>query len=372
MTQGVAMRSCAGDRDPTVLLPRLPLSEIETPALLIDQSTFEANLEAAETMLRGTGKLLRPHLKTHRTPALAMWQLGPTAKGVTCATVSEAEAAVEAGIRDVLVANEIVSRTKICRAVSLAGSARVILAVDALEPLILICEEAQRAHTSVDVLVDVDIGLRRCGVKSPAEARDLALKVSQSKGVRFGGLMGYEGRLRLSVPNRAERIARGYDLLREAKRKIEDAGLPVEIVSAAGTSTMLEALRDETITEIQAGTYALMEPELLDLGVPFRCAVSILATVISRGPGRVILDVGRRAAGCEYGLPVCLSPNAKTEAVHDEHTVLAWEGDLPPLGERVTLRPTQNRTTFNLYDCIWVIEEDGGTGRKLPTVRERT
>ena len=136
------------------------------------------------------------------------------------------------------------------------------------------------------------------------------------------------------------------------------AGLEVGIVSAAGTSTILEALRDPNITEIQAGTYALMEPDLDDLGLPFRCAVSVIATVISRSAGRVVLDAGRRTVGCDYGLPIALDPRAHTKSISDEHAVLEWKGDPPPLGAQIRLRPSQNRTTFNLYSHVWLMTDD--------------
>ena len=330
--------------------------DFPTPALIVDLDVFERNVAKAEGLIRGTGKLLRPHVKTHRTPGLALRQLGPIASGVTCATVGEAEVMVNAGIQDVLLANEVVTPDKIRRIASLA--ARVFVAVDSEEPVLALSAAAMHAGTTVHVLVDVDIGLGRCGVRDIPTIRELAVAVARTPGLRFSGLMGYEGRFRASVSDRAIRIARAFDRLGAAKSMVESAGLEVGVVSAAGTSTIVEALRDPTITEIQAGTYALMEPDLEGLGLPFECAVYVLASVISRSEGVVVLDAGRHTVGYDYGLPISLNPSGQTKSIADEHVVLEWVGSLPSLGARIRLRPSQNRTTFNLYNHVWLVRNE--------------
>jgi 3-hydroxy-D-aspartate aldolase len=168
-------------------------SELVTPALAVDLAAFEHNLAAAEDLLRGTGKLLRPHVKTHRTSGLASRQMGSIASGVTCATVCEAEVMAAAGIKDLLLANEVVTSPKIHRMVSLAKQIRVIMAVDAHEGVAALSRAALRAGVTVEVLVDVDIGLGRCGVGDTSRARELAITIGRAPGLRFAGLMGYEG-----------------------------------------------------------------------------------------------------------------------------------------------------------------------------------
>jgi 3-hydroxy-D-aspartate aldolase len=333
-------------------------NELVTPALVVDLAAFDQNLAAAEKLLRGTGKLLRPHMKTHRTSALGLRQMGPVASGVTCATVREAEVMAAAGINDLLLANEIVTPQKINRMVSLARQGRAIIAVDADEGVAALSQAAKNVGVTVDVLVDIDVGLGRCGVGDISRAREMAIAIGRTPALRFAGLMGYEGRIRASAADRSARIDRCFTRLAEAKATIEAAGLEVGIVSAAGTSTLPEASRDPTITEIQAGTYALMEPDLEGLGLPFQCALFIIATVISRSPGRVVLDAGRRTVGCDNGLPIALDPRAHTKSAGDEHVVLEWNGDLPPLGGQVRLRPTQNRTTFNLHSHVWLMKDE--------------
>lgn len=264
---------------------------------------------------------------------------------------------VAAGIDDVLVANEVVDPGKIARLVALATRARIAVAADDAEPVALLSREAARAGVSVDVLVDVDVLLHRCGVATPAEAVRLAQVVDRSPGLRLRGLMGYEGRVRLGEAHRAERIAAAYALLAECSRALREAGLPVEVVSAAGTSTLREAIADPTVTEIQAGVYALMEPELLNLGLPFRCAAVIRGTVISRHAGRVVLDIGRRVVGMEYGPPIPVGFTASAIALSDEHARISMDGELPALGSQLDMLPGQIRTTFNLHDEVWITRD---------------
>jgi D-serine deaminase-like pyridoxal phosphate-dependent protein len=327
---------------------------LSTPGLVVDLDTFEANVAAMATLLRGTGKTLRPHVKTHRTPELARRQLGGQAIGLTCATVGEAEAMVAAGMDDVLVANEVVDPRKVARLVALADRSRIGVVVDDPEPVATLSREAARAGASIDVLIDVDILLHRCGVASAQDAVRLAESIALAPGLRLRGIMGYEGRIRPTDEDRVGKIARAYAKLAEVSAGLVDAGFPVDVVSAAGTSTLTEALADPLITEVQAGVYALMEPVRLEPGLPFRCAVAIRGTVISRHPGRIVLDMGRRVVGMEYGPPIPIGFVATRIAISDEHATIEMADPVPPLGAQCDLVPGQIRTTFNLHDHVWV------------------
>ena len=334
------------------------MAELSTPALVVDIDVFEANVAAMAALLAGTGKTIRPHVKTHRTPELARRQLGGPAIGVTCATVGEAEAMVEAGIDDVLLANEVVDPLKIVRLAALARRARIGVAVDDPVPVALLAREAARASVVLDVLIDVDVLIHRCGVTSVGDALRLATAVEDAPALRLRGIMGYEGRIRLTDQDRAGKIARAYATLAEMYGALTAAGHEIGIVSAAGTSTLPQALADPTITELQPGVYSLMEPELLNLGLPFRCAATIRGTVISRHPGRIVLDLGRRVVGMEYGPPVPVGFVATRIAISDEHATIELADPVPALGSQVDLVPGQIRTTFNLHDHVW-ISRDG-------------
>ena len=346
-------------------------SDLATPALVVDRDTLVANIEAADLLVRDTGAHLRPHVKTHRTPAIALLQQTSAARGVTCATVGEAEAMVAAGIDDVLIANELVSPAKIERVVALAARARVMVAGDAGQPVLALARSAARAGVEIGVLVDVDVGLGRCGVRSAGEARALALTVAGAKGVRLAGVMGYEGRLRHGAAERAGRVGGAFARLAEAKELIERAGLEVALVSGAGTSTLLDAIGGSCVSEIQAGTYALMEHDLDGLELPFRCAVTLRATVISRSATRVVVDAGRKTAGCEYALPAP-TDGAVAIAVSEEHTVLEYAGGVPALGTVISLIPSNVRTTFNLHDAAWLVRGDDVLERLEVSARGRS
>jgi D-serine deaminase-like pyridoxal phosphate-dependent protein len=333
---------------------RTAVPVVSTPALMVDLDIFDANVAAMASLLVGTGKTVRPHVKTHRTPELARRQLGDLVPGLTCSTVGEAEAMVDAGFDDILVANEIVDPAKIARLVALAHRARIMVAVDDAAPARALSQAAVAAGVVVGVLIDLDILLHRCGVATAGEAVALAGRIGHLPGLRLRGIMGYEGRLRLTDKDRSGKIARAYAALAETAGALGKAGFPVDHVSAAGTSTLREALADPTITEIQAGVYALMEPELLVMDLPFKCAATLRGTVISRHPGRIVTDVGRRVVGVEYGPPTPVGLTVKGISIGDEHSTLMMDDPLPLLGSHVDLTPGQIRTTFNLHDHVWV------------------
>ncbi len=185
----------------------MDIRDLPSPALVVDLETFEANVTAADQLFSGGMKRIRPHVKTHRTPALALRQLSTAAAGLTCATVGEAEVTVAAGATDVLIANELVDHRKLERVATLARQATVCVAVDAAEAVEALGATARGADSTVAMLVDIDVGLGRCGVSGPAEAVALGARAEQTHGLRLAGLMGYEGRRRATEETRAASAA---------------------------------------------------------------------------------------------------------------------------------------------------------------------
>jgi D-serine deaminase-like pyridoxal phosphate-dependent protein len=324
--------------------------DLTTPALLVDLDVVDENVRQATLVLEGTGILLRPHVKTHRTPALAYRQIGPLARGLTCATVGEAEVMARAGLDDLLIANEVASADKYMRIAELATcGARLVVAVDNAEAALALGDAVGARGGRIELLVDVDVGLGRCGVRELGEVVSIATACAGHPALGVRGLMGYEGRLRATSEDRQERVAAAFQKLRRARSALTDNGIPVDVISGGGTSTMLDALTDGTMTEIQAGTYALMEDDLDGLSLPFRPAVSVRARVISCREGQAVIDAGLKSLGCEYGAPRVLTEDWLASRVSEEHTVLQTNGDSPHIGDLVYLRPSQVRTTFNLY-----------------------
>jgi D-serine deaminase-like pyridoxal phosphate-dependent protein len=191
------------------------------------------------------------------------------------------------------------------------------------------------------------------------EARDLADAVERTGGLRLAGIMGYEGRVRAGDAGERSRVlAEVHELLARTVEVLRRAGFEVGVTSSAGTSTLAEAAADETVTEIRAGTYALWESDLDGLGLPFRQAASVWATVISRSPGRVVLDAGRKSLACDRGLPAVAGGGCQVQDVNEEHTILAWRDGQPPVGARVALWPGHVPLTFNLHPTVWLARGD--------------
>jgi D-serine deaminase-like pyridoxal phosphate-dependent protein len=341
-------------------------SEIDTPALLIDLDAMERNLAHMGEFFRGTSVHLRPHVKLHRaTPILAHKQIAAGGVGVTCAKLAEAELLAASGFRDILIANQIVSLPKVRRLVNLAAYTDVIVGVDHTDNVRSLSDAAVARGVVLRVLVEVDIGHHRCGVPPFAPALDLARHVTAAPGLRFMGLMGYDGHLTLKVTpeDRAVRALESAQLLVDTRHFIEAAGLPIEIVSASGTFTYRYATQVEGITEIQAGTYLLMDTTFRDKGVTeFELAMSLIGTVTSRpSPTLTIIDIGRKAVETGWGMPQVKShPGAVITSMSQEHGRMDVSNAVAPprIGEQVELWVADCNCTINLYDRFYAMRGD--------------
>lgn len=346
-------------------------SELDTPALLIDLPTMERNLSKMAEHLKDTGVKLRPHVKLHNaTPALAHLQMRAAGStGVTCAKLSEAETLAAAGIRDILIANQIVGPRKIRRLVNLAAYTDVMVAVDSYENVAELSRAAVARGVQIRVLVEVNIGHDRCGVAPFQPALDLARAVYEAPGLKFCGIMGYDGHCTFHV-SEEEREAvslKANQLLADTRRYIEDNGLEVEIVSAAGTFTYKYASRVPGITEVQAGTYLLMDTAFREKGVrDFDCALTVLATVISRpswakNHDLAIIDAGRRELDPYFGLPEVKAPcGATVFSLSQEHGRVRLEGAACNLkiGDKVELWVRNANDTIKLFDRFYAMRND--------------
>jgi len=302
----------------------MKIAEIPTPSLLMDLDTMESNLLRMAAFFNGRGPKLRPHFKAHQVFALAKRQIEHGAIGLTCARLDQAEALVDQGIDNILVANEIAGESKIRHFVDLARRAPIIVAVDNPKVVSDMARLAGSSREGLNVLVDVDVRLGRCGVRPGEEALSLA-KVVLAKGLKFRGLMGYEGQVALPPgPEKDRVVCEGLTRLIDTRTMIEDARIPVEIVSCGGSSDFSIAAKHRDITEIQAGSYLLMDSSYVPFAPEFKPTLSILATVISKTPGeRIVVDAGFRAMSGENGLPSIKAPaGLRPKALHIEHTII--------------------------------------------------
>jgi D-serine deaminase-like pyridoxal phosphate-dependent protein len=339
------------------------LAEIPTPALILDAAALDRNIARMARFFAEGACRLRPHVKAHKTPAIARRQLAAgSCTGLTCATVLEAEA-VAGFCDDILIANEIVTADKCGRAAALAASRRVTVAVDSTEGLDALAAAARGAGVTLGVLVDLNVGQMRCGVLPGEAALGLAARAARTPGIVLRGVMGYEGHVQ-PVRERAEREAqarRAMQGLVDTAAQLRGAGLPCEIVSAGGTGTFDISGRVPGVTEIQAGSYALMDTDYGDVGVPFEQAFFVLGTIVSRPAlDRCVADAGHKSTTKDHGLPrVHGIEGATVTSLNDEHATMAIPAAATiRIGDRIRLVPSHTDPTMNLHDVVYAFEGD--------------
>ncbi len=337
--------------------------DISTPALVLDVAALDRNIARMAAFFAGRPCKLRPHFKAHKTPQIARRQLAAgSCTGLTCATVGEAEI-VAAFCDDVLLANEVVTAEKCARVAALARRVRVTAAVDSLEGLEVLSRAARDAGLSVGVLVDLNVGQGRCGVEPGEAALTLARQAAQSKGITLRGVMGYEGHLQ-PIRDRSERESRTRQAMQglvATARQMREARLPCEVVSAGGTGTYDISGQTDGITEIQAGSYALMDTDYAAVGVPFEPAFWLLGTVVSRPTReRCVADCGHKSTTKDHGNPLVRGiPGATVTSLNDEHATIALPSNSRiAIGDRVELLPSHTDPTINLHDIFYVVEND--------------
>jgi D-serine deaminase-like pyridoxal phosphate-dependent protein len=308
--------------------------QLPTPAAVIDLEAFEHNLAVMSAAL--PGDRLRPHVKAHKCTELARRQAAMGHAGFTCATIRECEGMAAAGLgADLLLANEVLDARRLGALV--ADGARVTVAVDSLETI-----EAAAAGGVPEVVIDVMVGLRRCGCQ-PERAGDLA-RAARAAGLSVRGVMGYEGHVvGLADPAaRAEGCRAAMELLLAAHRDVGG-----NLITGGGTGTY-----DCNVwaTEIQAGSYALMDTAYGREGLPFRQALFIVATIVSSCQDWAVANAGLKAFGMDHGQPEL--PGATVKGVSDEHTRISPS---LPVGDRVSLVPAHVDPTMAYHERVHLI-----------------
>ena len=319
-------------------------AQLTTPALLVDATGLEANLR---TMARALpGDRLRPHVKAHKCTALAARQAAHGSTRFTCATIAEMEGMARAGFtEDLLLANEVADATRL-GALARAG-ARVTVAVDSEETI------AAAARAGVpEVLIDVNVGLPRCGcrVEDAGRLADLA----RAAGLAVRGVMGYEGHI-VGLEDRSRRTEMLGDSMTRLVLAADQVG--GEVISAGGTGTYDI---NTSATEIQAGAYALMDTAYAKLGLPFVQALTVLATVISVSEGWVVADCGLKALGMDHGNPSV--EGAEVWFCSDEHLTLVPAARVR-VGDRIRVLPAHVDPTVAYHEHLHVVEGDEVTER---------
>jgi D-serine deaminase-like pyridoxal phosphate-dependent protein len=316
---------------------QLRINDLQTPALLIEAAVLEANIAAMSAALPGTR--LRPHVKAHKCTNLARRQAVAGHEGFTCATIRECERMTAAGLgQDLLLANEVLDARRLGALV--ADGSRITLAVDSPQTI-----EAAAKGGVREVVIDVNVGLPRCGC-DPGEAGQLA-EAARKAGLEVRGVMGYEGHV-VGLTDAQERAAQTKAAMEMLVAAHADVG--GELVSAGGTGTYLV---NTWASEIQAGSYALMDTAYGKLGLPFGQALFVLGTVISTSADWSVADAGLKAFGMDHGNPDL--EGATVWFCSDEHTTFS---DPRPVGDKVRFAPAHIDPTMAYHERAYVCSGD--------------
>ena len=336
----------------------VPVDKLDTPVLVADLDIVEANLARMAAFFKGKPAGFRPHFKNHRVLALALRQIEAGALGIACSRLWQVERLARAGIRSILLTNEIVGENPLRRLAELSRESMVIAAVDNAKVLDDMARIAQEAHTPLNVVVDIDLGLKRCGV-APGDAAAALAQRAVAAGLRFRGIMGYEGHLQLLPPGaeKVRAVRQALEALTGSKTLIERLGIPVEIVSCGGTGDYAISGTYPGVTENQAGSFMLMDTGYAPFAPDFRPALSVLATVVSKTEGeRIVVDAGVKAISGERGLPSVKGIGGlRLRALHAEHAPIDLEDPNAPVkvGDKIELAVSYHDGTVHLHQQMY-------------------
>ena len=335
--------------------------ELITPALVLDIDAAQRNIDhMASELKRLGGATIRPHYKTHKSPDLARRQLQAGAGGLSMATVWEAAILAAAGLDDLFVVNTVAHPAKLRVLAELAREHRVLVAVDEAANAAAQSAAAVTAGSTLGIMVEVDTGMDRCGVDSAADCLAVARQVMDLPGLRFEGITGYEGHCSMTPDHdlRHERQREAMKFFTGVAELLEAHGIPCPIRSAGGIATWNWTAAYPGLTEIQAGTYVVMDNFHGHMAPGFEHSLTIQATVISRQSGKVIVDAGNKSVADPADVTM-LGHDHKVLRFDEEHGIFdAAEGSALRVGDPVSLVPGYSPSTVNWYDAYHVVRED--------------
>ena len=342
------------------------ISELETPAVIVDLDVMDANLSRMADYCRKHDLLLRPHTKTHKIPELAKRQLASGATGITVAKIGEAEVMLEAGITDILIAYPIVGAGKAKRLATLAERAKITVSLDSEEAASAISEAASRQGTTVGILIELNVGFDRCGVGNEVEVVRLAKKITSLPGLEFRGLMFFPGHFGVLPEQRSLLRAQVNECLDRVFEACAREQLPLSIVSGGSTPAAYESDFFHGLNEVRPGTYIFNDRNTVGVSAASLndCALSVLVTVVSTGvSGRAAIDGGSKTFssdryqaedGSGFGI-VKEDHAAQIERLSEEHGHLnIMRSDRRyKVGDRLSVIPNHVCTTVNMHDEIY-------------------
>ena len=340
-----------------------PVEQLDTPALVVDVSAMEHNIETVHSFFRDSPARARPHVPPHKCPAIAHRQIaaGGTVGGISVFGVGEAEVFAHAGFSDILVTSEVVTRSKIKRLCSLARDSKITVAVDNPSNVHDLSEASQANGIILNVLAEINAGLDGSGVEPGQPALDLAKKASHAEGLQFAGLMAHEAViLREDYQVLVSENEKAIQPVLDTRRMLEDAGLDVGTVNVGGTHNYEIVGAMEGVTEVRVDCYPLMDYNYCQYRSQLKPAASVLSTVVSNPTSdTVILDAGLKAIGPDRGLPTVQGiPGASVARLSAEHCRLSLEAEAQgqlDLGAKVWLIPWDLQLCVSQYNYFHVV-----------------
>ena len=337
----------------------MKLTEIDTPAVLIDVDRAEANLQRFQTYADKHELTVRPHIKTHKLPRFAKQAVELGAVGITCQKLGEAEVMTDAGLTDIFIPYNIIGKAKLDRLVALNDRIGLSVTADSETTVQGYAAAFAGKAKPLTVLVECDTGMGRCGVQTPDEAVALAQLIDAADGLNFAGFMTYP---------KTGAVEENETFLAEAKRKAIAAGLDPRIISNGGSPDMWRAHEVTSATEHRPGTYIYMDRFQVakDAGTWDDCALTVLATVVSRPTdNRAIIDAGSKVLSSDtFGMDgfgrIVEYPDAVINSLSEEHGTidLSSSNDKPKVGDRIRIIPNHACVVSNLFDSVVLISGD--------------
>ena len=342
---------------------------LDTPCMVVDESIMQMNIDEMQSMANSFGVSLRPHIKTHKTPQIALRQIAAGAVGITCAKLGEAEVMADAGIDDILIAFPTVGPIKIKRLLTLMERARIIVAIDSREAANELSAAMIAAERTLEVYIEVDTGQHRSGVLAGSLTTRFGLDVARLSGLRLIGVFSHEGHANTQAPDAIAGVAiSAGQALVETADELRRQGVGISVVSVGSTPAAALTPSVPGITEMRPGTYVFKDTTAFRYGIygPDRCAARVVASVVSHAAAdRCIVDAGSKTLALDksYGHPghgyIIGHPGALIHALSEEHGWVEIPAGDPgfTIGQRVEIIPNHISPAVNLMDDLSIVRD---------------
>jgi len=330
--------------------------DLDTPSLIIDIGIVKKNIKKMAGYFKDRPCQVRPHTKTHKLPYIAHLQIEAGAMGVTCARLSEAQVFMQHGIKDILLANQVVGEAKIQKLVGISQMGDITICIDSIGNARAISEIAGHAGMKINVLVEVDVGLKRCGIEPGIKVLDFTKEILLLPNLNFRGLIGYEGSVSIDDDNeKLAKVKESNNKLVDSKKLLVRDGIEVMWTSAGGSNTYEITGNNPEISDVQVGSYVTMDLYNTKYGQKYDQALYVLTTVISKSKNTAVTDAGQKSISYDLGMPqIHRRDDAEICALNEEHGRIKHNGNIK-IGEKLLTVPWHGCTTVSMYDWVALI-----------------